>query len=78
MPLPETMRPSSDERLAGWIGVTIALTAAAVWINRRKRARMTDIANVPLVSEMAERIRRRPPYDGPSSAATIREDRERR
>jgi hypothetical protein len=32
------MQPSSDERLAGWIGVTIALTAAAVWINRRRRA----------------------------------------
>jgi hypothetical protein len=38
MDLPETLQPSSDERLAGWIGAGIALTAAAVWINRRKRA----------------------------------------
>jgi antitoxin FitA len=47
-------------------------------LNEFLLARMTDIANVPPVSEMAERIRRRPPYDGPSSATTIREDRDRR
>jgi hypothetical protein len=42
MELPETMQPSSDERLAGWIGVLIALTAGAIWINRRKRAGASD------------------------------------
>jgi hypothetical protein len=38
MELPETMQPSSDERIAGWIGVMVALSAGAVWINRRRRA----------------------------------------
>jgi LPXTG-motif cell wall-anchored protein len=37
MDLPETMQPSSDERLAGWIGVLVALSAGALWIKRRSR-----------------------------------------
>jgi hypothetical protein len=39
MELPETMRPSSDQRLAGWIGILAALTAGALWINRRTHQR---------------------------------------
>jgi hypothetical protein len=39
MELPETMQPSSDERLARWIGVFVALSAGAIWINRRSRRR---------------------------------------
>lgn len=41
-------------------------------------ARMTEIARVPTVPELAVRIRRREPYTGPSSAAVIRAERERR
>jgi hypothetical protein len=39
---------------------------------------MTDIARVPTIPELAERIRERAPYTGPSSAAVIREARDRR
>jgi antitoxin FitA len=40
--------------------------------------RMTEMARVPTVPELAERIRRREPYRGPASADVIREERERR
>ena len=40
--------------------------------------RMSEMARVPTVPELAERIRRREPYSGPSSADVIREERERR
>jgi plasmid stability protein len=40
--------------------------------------RMTDIAKLPTVPELAVRIREREEYEGPSSAALIREDRDRR
>ena len=40
--------------------------------------RVSEIARLPTIPEMAERIRRREPYDGPSSATVIREDRDRR
>jgi hypothetical protein len=39
MELPETMQPSSDQRVAGWIGVLVGLSAGAFWINRRSRRR---------------------------------------
>ena len=39
MELPETMQPSSDERLITWIGTLAVLAAGAVWINRRRHAR---------------------------------------
>jgi hypothetical protein len=39
---------------------------------------MTDIARVPTVPELAERIRERAAYTGPSSAASIREERDLR
>lgn len=41
-------------------------------------ARMSDIARTPSVAELAERIRRRGPYEGPSSADLIRHDRDAR
>jgi antitoxin FitA len=40
--------------------------------------RMSEMARVPTVPELAERIRRREPYSGPSSANVIREERDRR
>jgi hypothetical protein len=47
-------------------------------LNEYLLARMSDIARVPTVPELAERIRQRAPYSGPSSAMVIREDRDRR
>ncbi len=47
-------------------------------LNEFLLARMTDIASVPTVSELADRIRARAPYEGPSSAETIRAERDRR
>jgi antitoxin FitA len=47
-------------------------------LNEYLLARMTDIAKLPTVPELAARIRERAPYEGPSSAALIREDRDRR
>jgi hypothetical protein len=47
-------------------------------LNEFLLARMSDIARVPTVPELSERIRRRTPYTGPSSAAVIREERKRR
>jgi antitoxin FitA len=44
-------------------------------LNEFLLARMSDIARVPTVLELAERIRTRAPYTGPSSAAAIREER---
>jgi plasmid stability protein len=41
-------------------------------------ARMTDIAQLPTVGEVAARIREREPYTGPSSAVLVRADRDRR
>jgi antitoxin FitA len=41
-------------------------------------ARMADVARTPSVTELAERIRRRGLYEGPSSAESIRSDRDAR
>jgi plasmid stability protein len=41
-------------------------------------ARMTDIARLPTIPELAERIAGRERYTGQSSAAVIRAERERR
>lgn len=41
-------------------------------------ARMSDIASVPTVPELAERIQGRARYTGASSSTVIREDRDRR
>jgi hypothetical protein len=47
-------------------------------LNEFLLARMTDIARTPTVPQLAERIRRRERYDGPSSAAVIRAARDAR
>lgn len=47
-------------------------------LNEFLLARMADIARTPTIPEMTERVRRRIAYSGPSSAAMIREDRDRR
>jgi plasmid stability protein len=46
-------------------------------LNEYLVARVTDIARVPTVPELAARIRERAAYRGASSAAGIRSDRER-
>lgn len=47
-------------------------------LNEFLLARLSEIAALPTVTELAERIRTRAPYTGPSSAAVIREARDRR
>ena len=47
-------------------------------LNEFLLARMNDIASIPAVPELAERIRRRAPYTGVSSASVIRGDRDLR
>ena len=47
-------------------------------LNEFLLARMSEIARVPTVPELAERIRARQPYTGPSTASVIREEREKR
>jgi plasmid stability protein len=47
-------------------------------LNEFLLARMRDIARLPTIPEIAERVRSRAPYEGPSSAAVVREDRDRR
>ena len=47
-------------------------------LNEFLLARMSEMARVPTVPELAERISEREPYTGPSSAAVVREERDRR
>ncbi len=47
-------------------------------LNEFLLARMSEIARVPTVPELAERIRERSRYTGPSSAAIVRDERGRR
>jgi len=47
-------------------------------LNDFLRGRITELARAPTVSEIAERIRARGPYEGPPSAKAIRDDRDRR
>lgn len=47
-------------------------------LNEFLLARMGEIARTPTVGELADRIARRTPYTGPSTAALVREDRDRR
>jgi plasmid stability protein len=47
-------------------------------LNEFLLARMSEIARVPTVPELAARIREREPHTGPSSAAAIRAERDRR
>jgi LPXTG-motif cell wall-anchored protein len=37
MDLPDSMQPSSDARILAWLGTLAALTAGALWVNRRRR-----------------------------------------
>jgi antitoxin FitA len=41
-------------------------------------ARLDEVARYPTIRELAAQIRELPPYEGPSVAAIIREERERR
>jgi plasmid stability protein len=47
-------------------------------LNEYLLARMTEIARLPTIPELATRIREREAYTGPSSAAVIRAERDRR
>jgi len=47
-------------------------------LNEYLLARVTEIARVPTVPELAARIREREPYTGPSSAHAVRADRDAR
>ncbi len=47
-------------------------------LNEYLLARMTELASVPTIGELAERIREQSPYAGPSSAAAIRAERDAR
>ena len=41
-------------------------------------ARMTELARTPTIPELTARLREREPYEGPSIAAIIREERDSR
>jgi plasmid stability protein len=47
-------------------------------LNEYLLARMTEIARLPTIPELATRIREREAHTGPSSAAVIRAERDRR
>ncbi len=47
-------------------------------LNEYLLARVTEIAQTPTLGELAERIRRRAPYTGPSSAEAVRAGRDER
>jgi plasmid stability protein len=46
-------------------------------LNEFLLARMTDIARTPTIAELAERVRARGAYAGPSAATVVRRDRGR-
>jgi len=47
-------------------------------LNEFLLARLSEIAAVPTVPELADRIRSRTPYTGPSSASVVRQERDPR
>lgn len=47
-------------------------------LNEYLLARMGEIASTPTVTELAQRLRERPPYNGPSSVDVVRADRDER
>ena len=47
-------------------------------LNEYLLAHVADLARAPTIPELADRIRQRERYEGPSSAALIREDRDAR
>ena len=52
--------------------------AAGQSLNAFLLAQLAQIAATPTIPEMIARIRDLPPYEGPSSASVIREDRDSR
>ena len=46
-------------------------------LNEFLLARMGEIARTPTIPELADRIRSRAAYDGPSTAGIVRRDRDR-
>jgi plasmid stability protein len=47
-------------------------------LNEYLLSQLKEIASRPTIAELTERIREHEPYEGPSVAAIIREERERR
>ncbi len=47
-------------------------------LNEYLLARLTDVASVPTVPELAERVRSRAAYTGPPAATVIRQERDAR
>lgn len=47
-------------------------------LNEYLLARMGEIASTPTVTELAQRLRERPPHTGPSSVDVVRADRDER
>ena len=47
-------------------------------LNEYLLAQLSEIASLPTIPELIARLRELPPYDGPSVAALIREDRDSR
>ena len=47
-------------------------------LNEYLLAQLSEIASMPTIPQLIARIRELPPYDGPSLAALIREDRDSR
>ena len=52
--------------------------AAGQSLNEFLLERMRELARVPTMAELAERLREHGRYEGPSSAAVVRDDRDRR
>jgi antitoxin FitA len=47
-------------------------------LNEYLLTQLREISSLPTIPELIARLRELPPYDGPSVAALIREDRDRR
>jgi hypothetical protein len=47
-------------------------------LNEYLLARVTDLARTPTIPELTERLRAREPYEGPSTASLVRQDRDSR
>jgi antitoxin FitA len=47
-------------------------------LNEYLLAQLREIASLPTIPELVARLRELPPYEGPSSASIIRQERDRR